>query len=134
MFEQEGMVVGGGGGGGVNDCNMMVLLLYKINLRLDQRKFDSQPNFLKFWGASGKHVHEMYVPPYPPEPPLLYRKTGICRGIPIFLIFAQNTDCAGIFLAILGRGSRAFAIGKISDVNPEFGKFSEYSKLIILPS
>ena len=37
----------------------------------------------------------------------------------------------GIFFAILGRGPRAFAIGKISDVNPEFGKFSEYSKLII---
>ena len=38
---------------------------------------------------------------------------------------------AGIFLAILGRGPRAFLIGKISDINPEFGKFSEYSKLII---
>ena len=37
----------------------------------------------------------------------------------------------GIFLAILGRGPRAFLIGKISDVNPEFGTFSEYSKLII---
>ena len=37
----------------------------------------------------------------------------------------------GIFLAILGRGPRAFLIGKISDINPEFGKFSEYSKLII---
>ena len=37
----------------------------------------------------------------------------------------------GIFLAILGRGPRAFLIGKVSDVNPEFGKFSEYSKLII---
>ena len=36
----------------------------------------------------------------------------------------------GFFLAILGRGPRAFPIGKISDVNPEFGKFSEYSKLI----
>ena len=33
------------------------------------------------------------ISPYPPEPSLLYRKTGICRGIPIFLIFAQNTDC-----------------------------------------
>ena len=40
---------------------------------------------------------------------------------------------SGIFLEILGRGPRAFPIGKISDVNPEFGKFSEYSKLIILP-
>ena len=26
-----------------------------------------------------------YLPPYTP---LLYRKTGVCRGIPIFLIFA----------------------------------------------
>ena len=31
------------------------------------------------------------------------------------------------FLAILGRGPRAFLIGKFSDVNPEFGKFSKYS-------
>ena len=38
---------------------------------------------------------------------------------------------AGIFLAILEMGPRAFLIEKISDVNPEFGKFSEYSKLII---
>ena len=28
----------------------------------------------------------------------------------------------GIFLAILGRGPRAFLIGKFSNVNPEFGK------------
>ena len=38
------------------------------------------------------------------------------------------------FFAILGRGPRVFPFGKISDVNPEFGKFSKYSKLIILPS
>ena len=42
-----------------------------------------------------------------------------------------NHDPAGIFLAILGRGPRAFLIGKFSDVNPEFGKFSKYSQLII---
>ena len=35
------------------------------------------------------------------------------------------------FLAILGRGPRAFLIGKFSDVKPEFGKFSKYSQLII---
>ena len=40
-------------------------------------------------------------------------------------------DKAGIFWAILGRGPRAFLIGKISDVKPEFGKFSEYLKLIM---
>ena len=33
--------------------------------------------------------------------------------------------------AVLGRGPRAFLIGKISDVNPEFGIFSEHSKLMI---
>ena len=29
----------------------------------------------------------------PPYTPLLCSKTGVCRGIPIFLIFAQNIDC-----------------------------------------
>ena len=38
---------------------------------------------------------------------------------------------AGIFSAILGRGPRAFLIGKISDIHPEFGKFSKHSKLMI---
>ena len=37
---------------------------------------------------------------------------------------------SGIVLEVLGRGPRAFLIGKISDVNPEFGKISEHSKLI----
>ena len=37
----------------------------------------------------------------------------------------------GFFLAILGRGPWAFLIGKFSNVNPEFGKFSKYSQLII---
>ena len=37
----------------------------------------------------------------------------------------------GIFSAILGRGPRAFLIGKISDIHPEFGKFSKHSKLMI---
>ena len=36
----------------------------------------------------------------------------------------------GIILAILGRGPRAFLIGKFSDVNPEFKKFSKYSQLV----
>ena len=38
---------------------------------------------------------------------------------------------SGIFSAILGRGPRAFLIGKISDIHPEFGKFSKHSKLMI---
>ena len=55
------------------------------------------------------------------------------RNSPLRLVQRYGTDpgIAGIFSAILGRGPRAFLIGKISDVNPEFGKFSEYSKLII---
>ena len=41
----------------------------------------------------------------------------------------------GIFFDNFGkRPYRAFLIGKISDVDPEFGKFSEYSKLLFFPS
>ena len=29
----------------------------------------------------------------PPHTPLLFIKTGVCRGIPIFLILLQNKDC-----------------------------------------
>ena len=43
----------------------------------------------------------------------------------------MGASLAGIFLAILGRGPRAFLIGKFSNVNPEFGKLSKYSQLII---
>ena len=32
----------------------------------------------------------LYIPPYTL---LVYSKTGVCRNIPIFLIFAQNIDC-----------------------------------------
>ena len=47
------------------------------------------------------------------------------------MISPMGVKGPGIFLAILGRGPRAFLIGKINDINPEFGKFSEYLKLII---
>ena len=36
--------------------------------------------------ASGKRVHEIHTPSYP----TLYRKTGIYRGISIFLILDPN--------------------------------------------
>ena len=36
--------------------------------------------------TSRKHVHVMYTT----LTPLLYSKTGVCRGIPIFLIFAPK--------------------------------------------
>ena len=34
----------------------------------------------------------MSVKCVPPQTPLLYSKTGVCRGIPIFLILLQNID------------------------------------------
>ena len=42
------------------------------------------------------HQENMSVKRIPPHTPLLYRKTGICRGVSIFLIFLfllQNIDC-----------------------------------------
>ena len=51
---------------------------------------------------SGKHVHIMFTP----HTPLLYCKTGVCRGIAIFLIFApkHRLDC-GYSLEPPQRGS-----------------------------
>ena len=43
-------------------------------------------------------------------------------------------DSAGIFFAILGRGPRAFQIGKISAVNHYFGKFSKQTRTAFLVS
>ena len=40
----------------------------------------------------------------------------------------------GIFFAILGRGPRAFQIGKISVVNHYFGKFSKQTRTAFLVS
>ena len=42
-------------------------------------------------GADLKHQENMSVKCIPPQTPLLYSKTGVCRGIPIFLIFAPKT-------------------------------------------
>ena len=41
---------------------------------------------------------------------------------------------SGIFLAILGKGPRAFQIGKISAVNHYFGKFSKQTRTAFLVS
>ena len=41
---------------------------------------------------------------------------------------------AGIFFAILGRGPRAFQIGKISAVNHYFGKFAKQTRTAFLVS
>ena len=73
--------------------------------------------------------------------PLAYRQISTSTNYCKYSFFPRTAvhwnalslpiSIAGIFLAILGRGPRAFLIGKISEINPEFGKFSEYSKLII---
>ena len=34
--------------------------------------------------SSGKHVHVKYTPS---NPTIIYSKTGVCRGIPTFLIY-----------------------------------------------
>ena len=39
------------------------------------------------------HQENMSVKWIPPHTPLLYSKTGVCRGIPIFLFLLQNIDC-----------------------------------------
>ena len=36
------------------------------------------------------YISVYYIPPYTL---LLYSKIGVCRGIPIFLIFLPNIDC-----------------------------------------
>ena len=62
---------------------------YKIKLTLEAQcsniqlgiLFQKQP-FL----SSEKHVHAMTTP----LNPTLYSKTGVCRGVPIFLIFGQK--------------------------------------------
>ena len=43
----------------------------------------------------------------------------------------SKVNFSDFFFANLERGPRVFLIRKISDINPEFGKFSEHSKLII---
>ena len=60
----------------------------------------------------------------PPEP--LVQNQILNRNVP--------HDASGIFFAILGRGLRAFQIGKISAVNHYFGKFSKQTRTAFLVS
>ena len=55
------------------------------NQRLPRPALSSPKLEAKALATSGKHVHEI--------PPTLYSKTGVCRGMPIFLIFALNIEC-----------------------------------------
>ena len=51
-----------------------------------------------------------------------------------FFVQCTNMRVSGIFFAILGRGPRAFQIGKISAVNHYFGKFSKQTRTAFLVS
>ena len=51
--------------------------------------FCLQKHVLKLTLTSGKHVRAMNTP----LNPILYRKTGVCRGILIFLFLLQNIGC-----------------------------------------
>ena len=52
----------------------------------------------------------------------------------IVILLSETFMVAGIFFAILGRGPRAFQIGKISAVNHYFGKFSKQTRTAFLVS
>ena len=77
-------------------------MLMKINIqsakmtiaeiKVFERKGDiSQNNYTEqketIHVSSGKHVLEMYTPV---NPTFIWKKTGVCGGIPIFLIFAPK--------------------------------------------
>ena len=59
--------------------------------------------------------------------------TNLCRLIKYPEDFVPSTF-TGIFFANLGRGPRAFQIGKISAVNHYFGKFSKQTRTAFLVS
>ena len=59
--------------------------------------------------------------------------SNICNGTYACCSIEQSQQ-AGIFFAILGRGPRAFQIGKISTVNHYFGKFSKQTRTAFLVS
>ena len=62
--------------------------------------------------------------------PLISSKTNDI----ISLDFTYLKRRPGIFFAILGRGPRAFQIGKINAVNHYFGKFSKQTRTAFLVS
>ena len=58
----------------------------------------------------------------------------IVTNMSLWHIIPNNVLCSGIFFAFLGRGPRAFQIGKISAVNHYFGKFSKQTRTAFLVS
>ena len=61
------------------------------------------------------------------------KKSLLIMGFAVF-IPRHTLVLAGIFFANLGRGPRAFQIGKISTVNHYFGKFSKLTRTTFLVS
>ena len=45
------------------------------------------------WYVFTYYQENMSVKCVPPQTPLLYSKTGVCRGMPFFLFLLQNRDC-----------------------------------------
>ena len=58
---------------------------------MDAREFNITDidGILTLQRTSRKHARVMYTPL---NPTFIYSKTGVCRGIPIFLIFAPKTE------------------------------------------
>ena len=71
---------------------IIILGSYGANLLSFSRTDENRGLGKKVVYFSGRlsHQENMSVKYLPPQTPLLYSKTGICRGIPIFLIFAQK--------------------------------------------
>ena len=69
---------------------------YVIAIFVEQSEFPSYRSLMNtFTGIGGRkntenHQENMSVKCIPPNTPLLCSKTGVCRGIPIFLIFAPK--------------------------------------------
>ena len=64
----------------------IVFVLNSLGKTENKKKVRKSGSIDIIFYSSGKHVREMYTP-------LLYSKTGVCRGIPIFLFLLQNKDC-----------------------------------------
>ena len=69
----------------------------------------------------------MSVKYIPPHTPLLYSKTGVCRGIPIFLIFAPKHRLWVLVRTTLSKNKK-----NIKKNSTEFFQFLQLKNLCIL--
>ena len=67
------------------ECSHIQIRQIHQNLCTTMPKYDSNVGIFLH-----DHQENMPVKYIPPSTPILYRKTGVCRGIPIFLIFAPK--------------------------------------------